>query len=344
MKYILYIILGSLILTFILFIFIIIFLIKLYRQRIEYKEEYIEEKKQQFDSALSEERHRLEMAQQARLNFDAESARRINLLNRQVSEQEQRAQNEAKVLKDQYQQLVEQNEKAKGTLDSILNQYYDSQMAEYTRSLRATENDLLEQAEEEFARTCASLNSDIDELRATLAEYQKKRDAINEEILRQRAVSEQQDFYRICLTDDDLEDINYLLSIIDRLRNKEILSKLIWSEYLQKPFKKMMNNVLGNSDPKNVIYKITNLKTQEIYIGKTSGLVSNRWTEHIKTSLNIGTIKRSNIHKALYQHWSDFSWEILEKVDSETKLGEREKFYVNFYQSTIYGYNIKSGG
>jgi len=278
------------------------------------------------------------------LNFDAESTRRINLLNRQVSEQEQRAQNEAKVLKDQYQQLVEQNEKAKGTLDSMLEQYYGSKMAEYTRSLHATENDLLEQAEEEFVQTCANLNSDIDELRATLAEYQKKRDAINEEILRQRALDEQQDFYRICIPDEDLEDINYLLSIVDRLRNKEILSKLIWSEYLQKPFKKMMNNVLGNSDPKNVIYKITNLKTQEIYIGKTSGLVSNRWTEHIKTSLNIGTIKRSNIHKALYQHWSDFSWEILEKVDGEAKLGEREKFYVNFYQSTIYGYNIKSGG
>jgi len=232
----------------------------------------------------------------------------------------------------------------KANIEALLEQYYGSEMTEYTRGLRAVENDLRKALEEEFAQACAGLNSDIDELRSTLNEYQEKRNAINAEILRQRALDKQQDFYRICIPDEDLEDINYLLSIVDRLRNKEILSKLIWSEYLQKPFKKMMNNVLGNSDPKNVIYKITNLKTQEIYIGKTSGLVSNRWTEHIKTSLNIGTIKRSNIHKALYQHWSDFSWEILEKVDGEAKLGEREKFYVNFYQSTIYGYNIKSGG
>ena len=231
--------------------------------------------------------------------------------------------------------------------ESLKKQLYvekQAQLASYEDDLIDTKVELLVEAQKQYEDALSTWTKEIEKVQEELSEYQKKREAINEEILRQRAIEEQKDFYCICIPDEDLEDINYLLSIVDRLHNKEILSKLIWSEYLQKPFKKMMNNVLGNSDPKNVIYKITNLKTQEIYIGKTSGSVSNRWTEHIKTSLNIGTIKRSNIHKALYQHWSDFSWEVLERVDGEAKLGEREKFYVNFYQSTIYGYNIKGGG
>ena len=106
----------------------------------------------------------------------------------------------------------------------------------------------------------------------------------------------------------------------------------------------MLSNILGNSDPKNVIYKITNIDTKEIYIGKTSGSVSNRWTEHIKTSLNIGTIKSAPIHKALYNNWSRFTFEVLEKVSQDDSLGEHEKYWINFYQSTVYGYNVKSGG
>lgn len=106
----------------------------------------------------------------------------------------------------------------------------------------------------------------------------------------------------------------------------------------------MLKNVLGATDPKNVIYAITNLKTNEIYVGKTKGEVSKRWTEHIKSSLNIGTIKTAKIHEALYNNWDSFSFTIIEKVASESSLSEREKFYIDFYQSNIYGYNLKSGG
>jgi group I intron endonuclease len=84
-------------------------------------------------------------------------------------------------------------------------------------------------------------------------------------------------------------------------------------------------------DPRCVIYKITNLKTGEIYIGKTKAEVSKRWTEHIKTSLNIGTVARSKIHDALFSNWDNFSFEVLERVEDETQLSSREKFYISFY-------------
>ena len=106
----------------------------------------------------------------------------------------------------------------------------------------------------------------------------------------------------------------------------------------------MLKNVLGATDPRNVIYSITNLKTNEIYIGKTKAEVSKRWSEHIKSSLNIGTIKSTKIHEALYNHWDEFVFAVVEKVPLEENLSMREKFYIDFYQSNIYGYNLKSGG
>ena len=175
-------------------------------------------------------------------------------------------------------------------------------------------------------------------------EYKEKRDAINQEILRARALEEKQDFYCIQLPESSKEDINFLLSITNRLNNKEVIYKLIWSEYIQKPFKSMMNRVLSGRDPKNVIYMIKNMDTNEIYIGKTKAEVSKRWTEHIKTSLNIGTISRTNIHKALFNNWDKFAFTILEEVPMESNLNEREKYYIKFYESDIFGYNIKSGG
>lgn len=106
----------------------------------------------------------------------------------------------------------------------------------------------------------------------------------------------------------------------------------------------MLKNVLGGKECKSVIYKITNTTTGEIYIGKTKADVSKRWTEHIKTSLGIGTVARSKVHDALYNHWDNFTFEVIESSIDESALSEREKYYINFYQSNIYGYNMNSGG
>ena len=188
------------------------------------------------------------------------------------------------------------------------------------------------------------IQSMIGDVKEELEDYRKKQQAVNEAILRQRELDEKQDFYRVKLTDEAKQDIKYLVSIIDNIKNPTLLYKLIWSEYIQKPFGTMLKNVTGGKEIKCVIYKITNINTQEIYIGKTKADVTKRWTEHIKTSLNIGTVARSKIHDALFRHWDEFTFEILEEVNDESELSQREKYYINFYQSNIYGYNMNSGG
>lgn len=189
----------------------------------------------------------------------------------------------------------------------------------------------------------AKYQRDIDQLKAELNEWKNKQDAINQEIQRQQELEDTVNFHRIQLKESDKSDIHFLLSIEDNINNKELLHKLIWTEYIQRPFNQMINSVFGSKIPKNVIYCIEDINTHKKYIGKTSAEVSKRWTDHIKNSLNIGTIKRQNIHDALYNHWDEFTFTILEEVKDD-KLGDREKFYINFFQTDKYGFNIKSGG
>jgi len=190
----------------------------------------------------------------------------------------------------------------------------------------------------------ASMKNEIEQLKLVLEDYRTKRAAINEEIRKEEEKENYIQIHSIQLSDYDKEDIRFLLSLDSELHNKTILYKLIWSQYLQQGFKNMLHNILGNRDPRNVIYCIENIKTGKKYIGKTSAEVSKRWTEHIKTSLNIGTIKSTNIHKALYKHWDEFIFYILEEVPQTKNLSEQEKYYIEFYESNKYGYNIKAGG
>ena len=187
------------------------------------------------------------------------------------------------------------------------------------------------------------LKSQIEIIKSELEEERNKRAAINEELRKAEEKEKYNEIHSVQLTDNEKEDIHFLLSLEDRMHNKQILYKLVWSTYLQQAYKNTFHNILGSRDPKNVIYCIENINTGKKYIGKTSAEVSKRWTEHIKTSLNIGSIKSTNIHKALYNHWDEFIFYILIETEKE-KLSEMEKYYINFYESDKYGYNIKAGG
>lgn len=185
--------------------------------------------------------------------------------------------------------------------------------------------------------------SQLSEVYQKLEEQKKIRESINLAILKEEESKNQIDTHRIIISELDKEDIDYLISIEHKIHNKDLLHKLIWSEYLQKPFNQMINNIFGSKVPKNVIYCIENYNTHKKYIGKTSAEVSKRWTEHIKSSLNIGGIKKQKIHEALFNHWDEYTFSILEETTKD-KLSEREKYYISFFETDKYGFNLKSGG
>ena len=230
----------------------------------------------------------------------------------------------------------------------------DGTAAEYEQRKRIEIEQILKQAElnanssfnnqvDSYLARRAQMESELDQIKTDLEAERSKRAAINEEIRKAEEKEKYNELHSVQLTDNEKEDIHFLLSLEDRLHNKQALYKLVWSTYLQQAYKNTFNNILGSRDPRNVIYCIENINTGKKYIGKTSAEVSKRWTEHIKTSLNIGTIKTTNIHKALYNHWDEFIFYILAETEKD-KLSEMEKYYISFYESDKYGYNIKAGG
>lgn len=179
------------------------------------------------------------------------------------------------------------------------------------------------------------------EVASELEEYQQKREAINQEILRNRALKEKTDFYRIILTPESLEDIKIIKGIREKLHKQEFLDKMLYDNYISKSVKEMCKRVLEGEDPSG-IYKITNISTQEIYIGKSTS-VATRWTNHIKSACGLAGVADSQFQRALKQYGiENWTFELLEKCPKD-KLTEREKYYITFYDTINYGYNQRIG-
>ena len=203
-------------------------------------------------------------------------------------------------------------------------------------------------ASEEIAQHIAINEELLTEKRTELVEvldlledYKKKQQVINEEILRRRQVEEQQDFYRIVLSESAIQDMQILLSIRENLKMRENLDKLIYDAYVSKPAAEMIKRVLNGRAPSG-IYKITRIKTGEIYIGKSTD-IKKRWGEHTKTAYGVGSIAHSVLHTTIKKDGiENFTFELLEEVPKE-KLTEREKYWITFYDSKNYGLNERNG-
>lgn len=178
------------------------------------------------------------------------------------------------------------------------------------------------------------LNNELEEIRS-------RREAVNQEILRQRKLNDDKDFYCIQLDPALTSDISLLRSIAPRLINPTAVNKLIWTAYYQKPLAELRKRLLPDGDYSG-IYKITRNKTGEIYIGQTTS-IDKRLQDHVKSALGVGTLASSTLHKLMEKDGPEnFSFEIIERVD-KNKLKEKEAFYIDFYDSKNYGMNSISG-
>lgn len=157
---------------------------------------------------------------------------------------------------------------------------------------------------------------------------------------------EKEDFialHTIGLTEQDQTDIELIRSFAPRLTRKEAFFKLIWTEFYQKPLQSLCK-ILG-SDKVTGIYKITNTKNERMYIGQAIDIGS-RWKEHVKCGLGIGTTSymSNKFYKALHDEGAEnFTFEILELCPKD-KLNDRERYWIEFYNSSSFGYNTKIGG
>lgn len=91
------------------------------------------------------------------------------------------------------------------------------------------------------------------------------------------------------------------------------------------------------------IYKITNIVNNKIYIGQTIRDIQSRWNQHINNAYNEND-KNNHFHNAILKYGENsFSIVIIEECPDEV-LNEREKYWINYYDSYNNGYNSTLGG
>ena len=178
------------------------------------------------------------------------------------------------------------------------------------------------------------LNEDIKKLKNTLA-------AATENEVRERQKKEKINFYKLTISDEDLADVEMLEKLKASFHKPVVLSKLIWTQYFQKQMTDLCNRVLGKKIVCG-IYKITNTITGEQYIGQSKN-IDDRWKAHCKCGLGIDASATNALYNNMqkYKVWN-FTFELLEECPSE-QLNEKEAFWIQSYQSNIYGLNTQKG-
>ena len=91
------------------------------------------------------------------------------------------------------------------------------------------------------------------------------------------------------------------------------------------------------------IYKITNTLNGKVYIGQTIKTIQKRFTQH-KNNSNKEYFSQIVLYKAFNKYGiENFICEEIEEVPND-KLDEREKYWIEYYDSYFNGYNSTLGG
>ena len=234
----------------------------------------------------------------------------------------------------------EQHEKEKNNISEQINLYKENLSYASEQYLHTLEQSYIK-AEQEYDIKMQNL---ITEKELCEKELNKMREALSAGVqanLREMEKEQNLQFYKLSISDKDLEDVMKLETVKLSLHQPVILSKLIWSTYFQKQTTEMCNRILGTKKICG-IYKITNLKTQQCYIGQSVD-VAQRWKDHCKCGLGIEASATNKLYNAMQKDgiWN-FSFALMEECPRE-QLNEKEKFWIELYQSNIYSYNSTKG-
>ena len=319
------------------------------RQKIEFEsKKYIQENKQILELQISRQIEGLKLRERE-LSRDVQGkwkeletvSEQITYSNNQLRQVNDTLQTQRERAKNYEAGLRELAEESAKTYEKDLMKIADTRAAEAKAKMQQEAKKQHEELMAQFGEKAAEMNEQLSALTESINEYSAKQAAINEAIMRQRALEEQQDFYRVCLGPEAANDVEILNAARRNLKKPEIIDKIIYDNYIGKPVLEMIKRVLQNTTCSG-IYKITCIKTGEIYIGRSTDIKS-RWQQHCKSAFNCGTIAHSLLHIKMKQYGIEqFTFELVEQVPKE-QLSEREKFYINFYQTKETGLNERNG-
>ena len=247
---------------------------------------------------------------------------------------EQEAKESGKIFKQQQIQIAEEQiESAK----KEMTKEYEEATANAKDTYLEVIADLVREVNEKYAVS----SKELEEALAKLADIQAKTSAAIEVNKRAELEKSEKDFYRLQLSDVDLEEIARLRSVAPYLRDKEPLNKVIYKCYYEKPYTDLVGRVFNGRKPSG-IYKITNLQNGKCYIGQATN-IPERWRQHIKRGVGADTPTQNKLYPAMLEIGvENFMFEVVEECKG-TELTPKEKYWTDFYGAQTYGYVVKKG-
>lgn len=264
-----------------------------------------------------------------------------------VKQSNEKVLQERKVIESEIRQAkqrlsdIEQDYQSKRKLIDEAKELAENEYKEKKNAYLIELKTLKDKLDEKYTQDSQEYIVKIDELKQSLESLKKQKAASIEALQREQAVQEQKDLYRLVLSNQDKQDIEFLRSIQFRISKPRLVSMLIWQNYVQPIAKKKLPLILGSENVCG-IYKITNIKNQMCYIGQAKDM-RKRLNEHLKKGLGIDTPQGNKLYQAMLEDGVDsFTFELLEEC-SEEELNSKERYYIELYNSIDYGYNSIKG-
>lgn len=282
----------------------------------------------------------IEQCTDAKVDLATAQTEYDNLLHQQqlvkdsIKDLEEQAQNASDIFYQEKMKLAETN--FANNLEKLAN--------DYTELKADCENEylqLLEQEAQRFQEQLTKNKEELDKLNQALEDKKRAVQAAIEEAKRQQELEEQEEFYKIKLSDIDKEEIARLRTVVPYLRSAEPINKVIWSVYYMKPLNDLIGRIIGK-ETKCGIYKLTNTKNKKVYIGQAVS-VSDRWKQHVKRGVGAETPTRNKLYPEMQEYGPElFTFELLEECPKD-QLNAREKYWIEYFDSCTWGYNSTKG-
>lgn len=245
------------------------------------------------------------------------------------------------------------NQQAEATANALYSKSFElanEKMDQAAEKLSSNYKQLEESARKEYLQALVGFQDSIQKeisskqnqllkVETQLNELTNKLNAAVEANKRAEEVRTKQDFYRLQLSDIDIEEIKRLREVAPYLRDSEPLNKVIWKVYYEKPYTDLIGRVVGTGTHTG-IYKITNIQNQMCYVGQAAN-IADRWKQHIKRGIGAEAPTRNKLYPAMLEFGvENFTFEIIEEVD-RSQLNDREDYWQDYFHAKDFGYSIK---
>ena len=252
-----------------------------------------------------------------------------------LSENEKLKKEKSEQIQNYYQETLQNiQEKLSNHLEIISKQYQDAE-DEYKNTYLQTMQDYNAQ----YLNAMQEKQKELKNINNIIADMKAISDAAIANNIRQEQIRQQENFYKLQLSEKDIEEITEIRKIATKLRNPELLNKVLWKIYYEKPYTDLIGRVLG-SNLHTGIYKITNLENKMCYVGQSVN-IAERWKQHIKRGIGAETPTKNKLYPAMQSIGvENFSFELIEDCD-KTLLNSREDYWQEYFKAKEFGYSIK---